>query len=362
MRFDRVLHLTILFAVFSAVPVFAQDGPDLSPDDEFLENVRESDPASADNKSFDERISTEIKRLNESAGGTNLVAQHAVLNFVQRFSRQYNNEKNSAGFKDKLAERTSLLIVEQYKRGAELKSLPARAMADVLSRFGSVSAREALLLGLKSTDQVVRYRSAKGLDAIIDGVGADARLTEVTVNAIADAAATETNAVVAGAMYGAMRYGSAHTGKVLPALLKALDGRLAQMRKSSQSVDGAERIVIQYLSGLSGLSSDDKVAIVGRVAPLLRLMVEAYGDESAPSSSESESKRDSLEQAIVLAEELVQSLVNPSGKSPGIRSKLAKRGDSTAIDMKIELLLWIGTEQDPGFLNGSPWNVPAGAP
>ncbi|NOX59933.1 MAG: hypothetical protein GXP29_13900 [Planctomycetes bacterium] len=362
MRFLRLFHphLIVLFVAFCGLPVWAQSGADLSPGDEFLKNVREGEPAAADDKSFDERISTELKRLNDGAGGADVVARQTAAVFVKRFRDQYNNPKNSDGFKDKLAERASLKFLEQFNRGAELEAAAARAMAAVLSQFGSVFARDALLAGLNSSDQVVRYRSARGMENIIDGVSADARLTEVSLNAIAKVTAKETNPVVAQAMYEAMQYGKEHTDKVLAALMIALDGRLAEMRKSIKSVDAAESTTLKFLSGINGLSGDDKVEIVKRVGPLLRLLVEAYSE--LPQNTESEPRRDALEQAIVLAEELLESFVSPKGKAPSIRSKMAKGGDSVAIDMQIELLLWIGNEQDAGILNSGPWNVPAGAP
>ncbi len=371
MRLFRSFHPTVLLVVISmglsAPMAFAQAGADLGPKDEFLENLRTGDPTTADNKSFDERIDTEINRLNAVAGGAELVARQAAMDFVSRFMAQYNNPNNTVAFKEKFAERTSMKIEEQFNRGADLHPVAARAMAQVLSQLGSVSAREALLLGLNSSDQVVRYLCAKGLAKIIDGVSADARLTDVTLNAIADIAAKETNAVVAAALYEAMQYGSDHAAKVLAAILKVLDGRLEIMRASLQSVDGAETPIIQFLMQLDGLSSDDKAAIIGRFAVLLRLSVEAYDDASSQ-GDEAESRLDALDQLIALLEDFIETTVKPSGKAPDIRSEMAKlskkdENEKTVVAaMKIELLLWIGTPQTGGELNKAPWNVPAGAP
>ncbi|GJM25248.1 MAG: hypothetical protein DHS20C16_16630 [Phycisphaerae bacterium] len=371
MRLFRSFHPTLLLVVtsmgLSAPLTLAQSGGDLGPKDQFLENLRTGDPTSADNKAFDQRIDTEIQRLEAAASGTELVARQGALDFVSRFMDQYNNANNTASFKEKLAERASLRIIEQFNRGAELNPVAARAMADVLSRLGSVSARDALLLGLKSTDQVVRYLCAKGLALIIDGVSADARLTQVTLDAIVEAAAKETNAVVAAAMYEALRYGNDHTSKVLAAILKVLDGRLEFMRASLQSVDAAETSVIHFISQFNGLSTEDKVAIIGRLAVLLRLSVEAYEDASSQ-GNEAEARLDVLEQMIVLLEELIESIVNPSGKSPDIRSEMSKMSKKDSNEravvaaMKIELLLWIGTEQSEGLLNKDPWKVPVDAP
>ena len=71
---------------------------------------------------------------------------------------------------------------------------------------------------------------------------------------------------------------------------------------------------------------------------------------------------------IVLLEEWIESIVNPSGKTPDIRSEMAKMNKkdknerAVVVAMKIALLLWIGTDQTAGELNKGPWNVPAGAP
>jgi hypothetical protein len=366
MRLFRSFYSTVCLVVIStglsAPVVWAQ--ADFGPKDEFLENLRTGEPTTADDKSFDERITSEIERLNLAVSGTDLVVRQGSLEFVSRFMAQFNNTNNTLSFNEKLAERASLKFIEQFNRGADLNPVAARAMANVLSQLRSVSAREALLLGLKSTDQAVRYLCAKGLARIIDGVSADARLTQVTLDAIAEAAAKETNAVVAAAMYEALQYGSDHTPKVLIAILTVFDGRLGLMRTSLQNVDAAEIPAIQFISQLSGLSNDDKVAIVGRLAVLLRLSVEAYEDADSQ-GAEAELRRDSLEQMIVILEELIESVVNPSGKKPDIRGQLAKqeKGSPSVVPaMKIELLLWIGTAQDEGLLNKEPWKVPVGAP
>lgn len=356
--------MVLILVCLSAPRVLAQANPDMGPQDEFLKNLRTGQPTTADDKSFDERIDTEINALNNAAGGTELVARQGALNFVSRFMAQYDHPDNTVSFKQKLAERFSLKIIEQFNRGAELKPVAARAMSTVLSRLGSVSARDALVLGLKSTDQVVRYLCATGLARIVDGISADARLTDITLSAVAEAIAVETNEVVAAAMYKALFFGSDHTEKVLASIIAALDGRLGLMRASVQSVDAAEIPLIEFLSRLNGLSNNDQVPIVGRLAVLLRLSVEAFEDLDAK-GFEAEARRDAIEQMIVLLEELIDSIVNPSGKKPDIRSEMAKResgSPSVVPAMKIELLLWIGTEQTEGVLNKSPWDVPVGAP
>ncbi len=368
MRLSSTLYSSVLLAVLSmgfiAPDVWAQANSGFDPKDEFLENIRTGEPTTADDKSFDERIDTEINRLNAAGNGTDLVARDGARVFVSRFMEQYDNSNNTISFKLKLAERAGLKFVEQFNRGADLNPIAVRAMATVLSKMASVSARDALLLGLQSTDQVVRYLCAKGLAAIIDGISADARLTQVTLDAIAEAANKESNHVVAAAMYEAIRYDNDHTPKVLAALLIILDGRLEQMRTSLQAVDAAEITAIQFISELNGLSNDDKVAIVGRLAVLLRLSVEAYEDAESQ-GSEAESRRDSLEQMIVLLEELIEAMVSPGGKKPDIRGEMSKheKGSPSVVPaMKIELLLWIGTEQTEGTLNKAPWSVPVGAP
>jgi hypothetical protein len=41
---------------------------------------------------------------------------------------------------------------------------------------------------------------------------------------------------------------------------------------------------------------------------------------------------------------------------------MSKGEDVRAIEMTIELNKWIGTEETPGVLNQTPWEVPIGAP
>ena len=100
-----------------------------------------------------------------------------------------------------------------------------------------------------------------------------------------------------------------------------------------------------------------KAEVVRRLAPLLRMHTERYGDQDVP-----EHELEAIKDTIDGTEGLLKKIVSPSSGAPNISEKMQRGGDGVVDEMKLELLDWIGYAQGEGILNRAPWEVPRGAP
>ena len=204
-----------------------------------LDQLREGAPTSRDHQTLDDCVSAMLSSLAEAALSP-LTIERGVSDFAADFAAQYRHESNTRAFKEKFAERSSILLHTQLQKGRELRPEMARAVAGAVVVLNSVRSREALLEGLAYPDQVVRYLSAKGLAALRDEIGADARLTGLTLDVIGQAGRREINGVVVAMIYRASAYKD-HPAEATGAILRTMDGRLDSMSRSGKDLPLAGR-------------------------------------------------------------------------------------------------------------------------
>jgi len=348
--------LAIAVLVFAAAAT-GQERSDssASPEDQALDTLRTREPASMDDPVFDNWIDAELIKLNAAVADP-LEGPEAANRFANRCRREYNNDKNSVGFKRRLAERLAARCQTEFDKGADLAPVAARALARALAGLNSVSARDGLLAGLSFPDQVVRYLSANALASIKTDIAADDRLTEAALEDIARRCRDEVNGVVAGAVYRALAYED-HPAQSVAAIVDVLEGRVDQLRSTQLELGHAELPAIRFLQSVNIGGEANKVKVVGPLAVLLRIHVQRFGQKNV-----SDREQAAIAETIFETESLIEKLVAPPGRAPNIRDKMQKNDPGAALNMEIELNQWIGTEQTEGLLNGSPWNVSRGAP
>ena len=348
--------LVVTVLIFTAVAVGQERGDSsASPEDQAMDTLRTRAPTSLDDPVIDNWITAELAKLTEAASDP-LEGPEAATRLVDRCQRQYRNEKNSSEFKKRLAERMATRFQAEFDKGENLKPVAARALAETLYNLNTVSVQEGLLAGLSFPDQVVRYLAAKSLASIKTDITADDRLTAVIFETIARRCRHEINGVVASAVYQALSYQD-HPAESVAAILNVLDGRLDWLRNSQAELDRAELSAVGFLQSLTLTGESDKANVVRRLAVLLRIHVQRFGQEDL-----SDREKAAIAETIFEAESLLEKLVAPSGRAPNIRDKMQRDEPGAALNMEIELNQWIGTEQTEGLLRGLPWDVPRGAP
>ncbi len=324
-----------------------------SPQDLAMDTLRTRQPTDLDDKIFNDWIDMELQQLEQAPAAAKAAA---AQQFVQRFADQYNNEKNTPEFKQRFAERMAAIFIQELKKGAQLDTDVARAIARVMLQVQSIRLLDALLAGIQFPDDVVRYLSAQGLTAIQGAVAADARLAAQTIQTIAGIGANEANPVVAAELYRAISYPQ-HPEDSVNGILTMMDGRLKILSQPGVELDRGELPALYFLSSeaVANAVNAAKVEVVRRLAALLKIDVERY---ATPGLSDAETA--AIEETIYEAEALMSSLVNvPAGeRKPSITEKMQKGGPAAPIDMQVELNLWIGTPTVQGVLNKPPWNIP----
>ena len=96
----------------------------------------------------------------------------------------------------------------------------------------------------------------------------------------------------------------------------------------------------------------EKVALARQVAAFLAL------DVNRSAAAEGDEKR-IVEERIEVGEELLELLVG-RGVGGNVRGAMTGGGPTADLDMKLELIKWVGAEGEQGALNEGPWNVPVG--
>jgi hypothetical protein len=330
-----------------------------SKEDEALNTLRVGIPRDGDNPIVDNWVKAELAKVR-AVLGTPILIPEAINQFADRFAKQYDHSENTGDFKQKFAERTGAMFAREYAKGAALEEPVGRAMARVLLAMEDIRTRDAVLAGLSTTDQVVRYLSAATLIELQPAVAADGRLSVQMLQAIGAVGAKEINGVVIARLYAACGYED-QPGAAIDAVLAIMNGHLARMRGGMvRELDRTEVPAIEFLGKMlrdGKLPDAARAPTAQALATLLRFHVERYGAEDV-----GEVERAAIMETVSLTEDLLKALVNPS-PAPEVSGKMFEgQPEVAAINMQIELLRWIGSEQDAGILNKAPWNLPVGAP
>jgi hypothetical protein len=323
-----------------------------------LDPLRGGRPGASDDAAFDEWIQAALGNL-QAAGSAAAAQTIAADRFVECFAEMFNNAANGVDFKAKFADRTAAFFQPELARQGDLPVYQARALAGALLALSSERTREVMLQGLTFPDQAVRYLSARGLAAIREQVAVDKIKTDATLRAIAAAGANESSAIVAQAIYQALSYPGEHAETSGRAIMQMLTGRVAALREARGDIGRAEAIALRYLSTLldgNRFGAEARTELVRQLATLLRLAAERI---SRPNLSEME--REGILTTIEETEAILKRIVNPS-KAPDMSGKLASGDAASMTEMQIELIGWIGSEQEEGVLSAAPWSVPRGAP
>jgi len=328
-----------------------------APEDQDMNTLRVGIPSDRDNPMVDAWINVQLGKLRTSLSNPILIPE-GIKSFRASFDAQYNHANNTGDFKKKLAERIGAVFALEYAKGQQLEEVVGQAMARVVLDVRSLDAREAIFAGLTAADEVVRYLSAQTLIKLQPDISADNAATTEVLQKLQAAAPAAGNGVVAAQFYQAAAL-NGQIADAVAALVAIMDGRLALMRQGPAALDRGEVPAIAFFDQAEQagkLTPELRVQVVQRLAPLLRMHTERYAQ---PNNSAEEGW--AMEETILATESLLKKMTKPE-KSPDITRELQSGGANSALNMQIELIQWIGSDQVSGVVNKAPWGVPAGAP
>jgi hypothetical protein len=233
----------------------------------------------------------------------------------------------------------------------------------VLSNARRAEVFSALLSGLKSPTEIIRYKCAVGLVGVKAAIATNAPDLANAIQALKEAGTAESSPVVLGRIYEALSFPN-QAPQTAGVYLAIFDARLDKRSKGMRKADLAESFAFDALlaekAAIKGLSPQMKSQFAARAAGFLRHAAARYGEATLAFA-----EVDALVRLFYSVEEF---LVDALGAAPpaggAIRDALQSGGHGNRAAVATAVALWIGDAKSntPGALNAAPWSVPLGAP
>lgn len=304
----------------------------------------------ADLQVIDDWIAARIDGLKQSVGGDSVTAGAA---FREAFAGQQLNAANSPEFSRQFAARAGVAFAREFGQAEPQPQAVVWPMARVLFELDSFETRQALSLGLAHPVQAVRYLCAKTYASLRSQISTDLNLARGTITVLRDVAVEEPNDIVLGALYEAMGY-SEHAPEAAGAMAEVFAARVGKRQTGQIAVaDRAELRAWEFLKQFRNRIPEPQGApLVRQLAAHLTLDVNAYPTAQGQ-------QRLTIEERIEVGEDLLEGVVG-RGAGGNVRKAMKAGGAAVDLDMKLELIEWVGAEGQEGVLNKNPWNVPVG--
>ena len=338
----------------------AQEEPAADP----LDAVRERAAFTAnDDQVIDAWLTTRIDELKAAAEPANEAEDEAKAearrreagnSFRKAFETQLKHQDNTPRFVARFAERTGVAMAAQFQQANALPSEVAGYLGWVLLEMNRIETREALTAGLRHPVQAVRYRCARSLAVLLPKISPDRAAAQATIGWLEEAGRGETSSTALGAIYRAMAYAD-HLDEAARALAAVFAARVDKIRTGQLLV--ADRAEVDIWDDLrkvrTRIPDAQKAALVRQLAAFLVLDVKRFSQAQGP-------QKTTIAERIEVCELLLDSLVGPVAGKGNVRGEMKKGSADPEIEMKLELLKWVGGEGQEGCLNSPPWNVPPG--
>jgi hypothetical protein len=351
---------------------------DLSPEDANVMAIRKDPSIDASGEQAIGRwVEAKVAKLATAAADPEADRQAAYRQFRRIFRDYCNRNNSSAAFRTQLATQTTAMAHARFAE-TDLDPTVAWGLAQALVDMNRPDTFTGLAAGLESPVEIARYLCAKGLAALKDRISEDKDTLATAIQALRQAALAETSPVVLGRLYEALNY-QEQVADVFDAYLAIFDKRLAFRRGPAVIVDGAEYHAYEFFraSGVLGrLSTDQRVALVQRLAVFLRLDAQRYSSQDLEDKRrtgmrnddkeilipEAYTERKRIEMLLDGAEEILAAVVGSA--SGNIREELRVGGYVRRAEVLEQAYRWVGNPENQvrGALNEAPWNVALGAP
>ena len=273
--------------------------------------------------------------------------------FRERLVRDYNDGFNTPAFRQSFVSRCAA------KCSDALRNEPASAVLPLLyglSDLGDPGTVPALKEASNSPDPGLRVLAVRALKSMKPKLEGDPAATTDVIRWLTELGKREMDDTILGLVYGAMSF-SIQQDLQHAALVDILEARLSRHKNNKVSGYSAAQIGLQRITQLSPATGDsDKNRLVGVLAKYLTYYTHAY--LYADLSPEA---RADLHRLIRTAERTLAALTGSASSNPGIASAISSAGKDRYAQIRAALESWVGSKDQPGQLNRSPWQVPAGA-
>jgi hypothetical protein len=345
----RATLIGFMVGMILPATAWAQNAPD---EDVVLDTIRVlSSIGSSDQRRIRDWVDAQLAELS----GPSVNAATKFQQMRTRITTQFGNANNTPAFNEQFAAQLAQVAADRFSAG-NLDPQLMRGLARGMMEINRIETVPGLLAGLENDDQATRYLSATTLGQLRRQLSTNADQFTNVVRALREAGTRETNGVVLRSIYRALSYED-KVGDVLPAFLAIMDARLAARRGGSVIADGGEEAALQFFAQrpvANAVGAEQRKQLVNRLAPFARMLAARYQAERLPFA-----EQDHIERTLWLTEEVWSILTGQQGQ---VREVLENQGRAGRPQLEAAVVAWIGSADQQGILNSSPWDVPVGAP
>jgi len=349
--------LAVLLCTTGRAP--AQDAPPADP----LEGLRENTTfTTTDDQTIDAWLTARIDELQAAAAAEadDADARDALIeagtSFLRAIRAEMVHSAATAQFLARFAGRTDAAFAARFQQNDAYPAEVAWYFARALLDMKRVETRDALTAGLAYPAESVRYLCAKTFARLQSDLAPDLALARNTIQLLQTAGQAEASGIVLGAIYEAMAYGD-HLEEAIPALVSVFAARVRKLQnREILTADRAELTAWEFLGKRQirpRIPNAQKGPLVRELAAFFVVDVNRYGPALG-------NQKVTLAERIEVCETLIDALVGPIADKGNVRSEMKQGGVAPEINMKLELLKWVGGQGQEGCLKDAPWSVPVG--
>ena len=314
-----------------------------------LQNLRgKADLTATDLSTIDQHVQSQIAKVQSS-----LDDARAIKRFQERLANDYTHSANSAGFKQRFAERCGATFAEKIKSNPNDLS---RVLLHALGSMGDPAALPALKEAANSAIPGTRALAVLTASRMAGAIEANPSILSDVLQWLEQVGSREQDDIVAELVYGTLRFAS-QRGEQSATLAKILEARLKNYENNT---------VTGYKAGVSGLArvldfsgtfgDADKKRVVESLAKYLAYYTHryVYGDLSPTGRGE-------LHVLVHMTERSLTQLTGLAANATSVAGAIGAADADRYTRIRTALEEWVGSPNKAGRLNGGAWQVPAGA-
>ncbi len=273
--------------------------------------------------------------------------------FRDQILRNYKHPANTAGFKQRLVERCSARFAEKIKSN---QGQLAMILLYTLAAMSDPGTLPALKEAAESPNAAARVLAIRALSAMPGKIEAKpAKLSEV-IQWLEEVGQREQDGSVLGLIYQTLDF-TIKRDEQAAALINILEARLNNYQSNTVSGERAELVGLARAAELSSALGDpERKRLVGTLAKYLAYYTHRYVyADLAPKS------RADLHRLVFMVERTITALTGIAPGNPSVSDAIASADPDRYDKIRAALESWVGSNDKTGRLNGSPWQVSAGA-
>jgi len=314
-----------------------------------LQDLRgKADLTPADLSAIDQHVQSQIAKVQSS-----LDDARAIKRFQERLTNDYTHSANSAGFKQRFAERCAVTFANKIKSNPGNLS---RVLLQALGGMGDPAALPALKEAANSATPGTRALAVLTVSQMAPAIEANPAVLSDVVQWLEQVGSREQDDIVAELVYGTLRFAS-QRAEQSAALAKILQARLKNYENNTVTGYKADASGLARVLDFSGAFGDvDRKRVVESLAKYLAYYTHRYMYNDLSSAGRGE-----LHILLHLTEQSLTQLTGLAANNSSVAGAIGSADADRYARIRTALEEWVGSPNKTGRLNGGAWQVPVGA-